>query len=120
MVFAALGTERPDAMYVVGTSVVRARREEVIALARRLKLPAIYTDRWWLGLGGLMAYSIDGTALYRRAGYYIDRILTGTAPSDLPVEQPTTFQFVVNLKTAKALGLTIPRSVLMRADQLIE
>ncbi len=118
--FAGMNAERPDALYVVGTSAMRARRGEVGEFARQRKLPAIYTARLWVDLGGLMAYGPDVTFLYRRAGYYIDRILKGTAPGDLPVEQPSRFELIINQKTARALGLTIPPSVLLRADHVIE
>jgi ABC-type uncharacterized transport system substrate-binding protein len=83
-------------------------------------VPAIYPYRYMAAAGGLISYGIDNTDLWRRAPTYVDRILKGTKPSDLPVQLPTKFEFAVNLKTAKALGLTIPESFLLRADEVIE
>ena len=116
----ALRAERPDAMYVVGTSAVVANRDRVIEFAARSRMPAIYSGRTFVDRGGLMSYGADVIALYRRAGYFVDRILKGAKPADLPVEQPTKFQLVINLKTAKALGLTIPPLLLLRADEVIQ
>jgi ABC-type uncharacterized transport system substrate-binding protein len=118
--FAALDADRPDGLFVVGTSAMRARRQEVVDFARQRKLPAIYTARLWADLGGLLAYGADVGSLYRRAGYHIDRILKGTPPGELAVEQPTRYELVVNLKAAKALGLTIAPSLLRSADHVIE
>ena len=90
-------------------------------LALRAKLPSLYLDRDVVTVGGgLLSYGPDWGVMFRRAAIYVDRILKGAKPGDLPVEQPTKFDFVINLKTAKALGLTIPQSVLLRADQIIE
>jgi len=117
---ATLRVERPKALYVVGTSAVAAHRERIIEFAARNRVPAIYSGRTFVDRGGLMSYGADVAALYRRAGYFVDRILKGAKPGELPVEQPTKFELVINLKTAKALGLTIPSSLILRADELIQ
>jgi putative ABC transport system substrate-binding protein len=93
---------------------------QVIAFATKERLPTIFPSRFFVEIGGLMSYGADREHLARRAASYVDRILKGAKPADLPVEQPTKFEFVVNLKTARALGLTIPQSLLLRADQVIE
>ena len=95
-------------------------RARIVELARKHRMPALYGRRVYVDAGGLMSYGPDPIDQYRRAAIYVDRILNGTKPSDLPVEQPTKFELAVNLKTAKALGLTIPPSLLLRADQVIE
>ena len=95
----------------------RARLAELAALSR---LPAIFSQREYVEAGGLMSYGTDFPDLYRRAGQYVDKILKGAKPADLPVEQPTKFEFVINSRIAQSLGLTIPASLLLRADQVIE
>jgi putative ABC transport system substrate-binding protein len=96
------------------------RREKIIAFAAKHRLPAMYPYRFFVADGGLMSYGTDLADLYRRAAFYIDRILKGAKPSELPVQQPTKFEFVINIKTAKALGLTVPPGLLVRADEVIE
>ncbi len=95
-------------------------RKAVIDLAATHRIPAIYELRVFVEPGGLMSYGVNASEMQRRAAVYVDKILKGAKPSDLPVEQPTKFEFVVNLKTAKALGLTIPQTILLQADQVIE
>jgi len=95
-------------------------RSHLVDLAAKTRLPAVYTSREYVDAGGLMSYGPNQAELYRRAATYVDKILKGAKPGDLPVEQPTKFELIINLKTAKALGLTIPQPVLGRADQIIE
>jgi putative ABC transport system substrate-binding protein len=118
--FAAIMRERAGALLVLVDSVLVSQREQIAGLAAKNRLPAVYGLGSHVEAGGLMAYGANLFDLYRRAATYVDRILKGAKPADLPIEQPTKFELVINLKTAKALGLTIPRSVLARADELIE
>ena len=107
-------------LIVPGSSLANDHRELIIGLAVRHKLPAIYSDRIFVIAGGLVSYGPDRIDQYRRAAEYIDRILKGEKPADLPVQAPTKYELVINLKTAKALGLIVPSSVLARADEVIE
>jgi putative ABC transport system substrate-binding protein len=108
------------ALTVLGSSMFFSERRRLVDLAAKNRLPAVYPGREFVDAGGLMAYGPDLADLFRRAPTYVDRILKGVKPADLPIEQPTKYQLVINLKTAKALGLTIPLSLLQRADQVIE
>jgi putative ABC transport system substrate-binding protein len=109
-----------EALVVLLDPNVSSFRSEVIAMAARLRIPDIYPTLEFVDEGGLLAYSTEARSLFRRAASYVDRILKGAKPADLPVEQPTKFEMHVNLKTAKALGISIPQSILLRADRLIE
>jgi len=112
--------QRADALFVTSAPSNYANRRLVVDFATRHRLPSIHAYRESVELGGLMEYAADNHDLFRRAAGYIDKILKGAKPADLPVQQPTKFELVINLKTAKALGLTIPQSILLRADQIIQ
>ncbi len=118
--FAALARRRAQALFVFLDGMFLAQKDRIIALAARSRLPAIYGISELAEAGGLMAYGVNLPELYRRGASYVDRILKGAKPADLPVERPTRFYLVINLKTAKVLGLTIPPSFLLRADRIIE
>ncbi len=118
--FDAMSREKLDALMTLDDPLTFRYRTQVVDFAAKKRLPAVYALSQFAAAGGLMAYGVDLSDLYRRAATYVDKILKGAKPGDLPVEQPTKFELVVNLKTAKALGLTIPPSVLMRADEVIE
>jgi putative tryptophan/tyrosine transport system substrate-binding protein len=116
-----LGNERRgSALLVLSDAILAGHRSRVVDLAAKSRLPAIYAASGWVQGGGLMSYGADLADLARRAAYFVDKIVRGAKPVDLPVEQPTKFELVINLKTAKALGITIPPSLLGRADQIIE
>ncbi len=118
--FSTMSRERADALIVFPSPMLFLERRRIVDLAARHRLPTIYNAREFAELGGLIAYGASIADLNRRAATYVDKILKGARPDDLPVEQPTTFEFIVNLKTAKALGLTIPQSLLLRADEVIQ
>jgi putative ABC transport system substrate-binding protein len=118
--FASLVQLRTDGLIVSPNAFFVSRRELLVVLASRYAIPAIYPRRQFATAGGLISYGSSLTAVYRRMGIYVGKILNGAKPADLPVQQPSIFQLVVNLKTAKELGLTIPPSILARADEVIE
>jgi putative tryptophan/tyrosine transport system substrate-binding protein len=117
--FAAMARERVDALLVPGDTFLFTERQGVAELARAHRLPAIYSSREFTEAGGLMSYSARLTEQFRRAAVYVDKILRGASPATLPVESPSQYELVINLKTAKALGLTIPPAMLVRADEVI-
>jgi ABC-type uncharacterized transport system substrate-binding protein len=118
--FAVMANDRVQALLVLTDSVFLIHRACLADLAARYRLPSMYAVKESVEAGGLMSYGPSLVAAFRRAAFFVDKILRGTKPGDLPVEQPTTFELVINLKTATALGLTIPPSLLLRADQVIE
>ena len=119
-VFTALTRQRPDALFVPGGGrQIRANVQRIAGFALQARMPAMYGIEEAIDAGGLMYYGADRADSYRRVAYYMDRILKGAKPADLPVEQPTKFEFVINLKAAKQIGLTIPPNVLARADKVI-
>jgi putative ABC transport system substrate-binding protein len=118
--FAAMTRERPDALFLVTDSLTALYRKRVLDFAAQHRIPAMYEFSFLVRDGGLMSYGPSLDDNFRRAAVYVDRILKGAKPADLPVEQPTRYYLVVNIKTATGLGLTIPPSVLLRADELIQ
>jgi putative tryptophan/tyrosine transport system substrate-binding protein len=118
--FSEMTRARTEALTVVSTPMFGSERTRLVDLAAKNRLPTMFSFRGYVDSGGLMSYGSNLADLFRRAATYVDKILKGAKPGDLPVEQPTTFELVINLKTARTLGLTIPPSVLSRADQVIE
>ena len=114
-----MGKQRPDGLYVSGGALMSANQKRTIGFALKSRLPSMYGRRESVDAGGLMYYGADQADSYRRVAYFVDRILKGAKPADLPVEQPTKFELVINIKTAKQIGVTIPQSVLYRADKVI-
>jgi putative tryptophan/tyrosine transport system substrate-binding protein len=119
-VFAAMGKQRPDGLYVTPTPLMANNLRRIAGLALKSRLPSVYGNKEFADAGGLMYYGADQAESYKRAAYFVDRILKGAKPADLPVEQPMKFELVINLKTAKQIGLTIPPNVLARADRVIK
>jgi putative ABC transport system substrate-binding protein len=118
--FSTMTKARAEALLVLPSPPMYIHAQRIVALAAQSRLPAMYPDRDFVEAGGLLSYAVNGAAIRRRVGFYVDRILTGAKPGDLPVEQATKFDLLINLKTAKALGLTIPQSLLDRADEVIQ
>jgi ABC-type uncharacterized transport system substrate-binding protein len=118
--FSAMIKERAEALVKLPSAVLTSYRKRIVELTAKNRLPAVYEDRIIAEDGGLMSYGTDISDLYRRAATYVDKILKGAKPSELPVEQPTKFELVINLKAAKQIGLTIPPNVLGRADRVIK
>ena len=116
----ALSKQRPDGLYVLGGPLMIANQKRIAGFALKSRLPSTHGNRGTVVVGGLMYYGADLADSYRRVAYYVDRILKGAKPADLPVEQPTKFEFVINLKTAKQIGLTIPPEVQARVTKLIK
>jgi putative ABC transport system substrate-binding protein len=118
-IFAALSKERPNGLYVPGGPVIIANDKRIVDFATRKRIATVYHRKDAVLLGGLMSYGADNVEQYRRAADFVDKILKGAKPADMPVERPTRFELVINLKTAKQIGLTIPPNVLARADKVI-
>jgi len=115
-----LAREPGGGFVVMPDTFTALHREKIVSLAARYRLPAVYPFRWFAEIGGLLSYGIDSNDMFRRASSYVDRILKGAKPADLPVQAPTTYEMVVNLRTAKELGLSVPETVMLVADQVIE
>ena len=118
--FAASAQDQAQALIVFGDNLTASHAPQLVDLATKYHLPAMYETRLLVDAGGLMAYGPSNTSVYRRAAYYVDRILKGAKPADLPIEQPMTFEFVVNLKTAQALGITFPHEILLQVTEVIQ
>jgi putative ABC transport system substrate-binding protein len=118
-VFAALREERPDGLYVPGGLLTRTNEKRIVEFAVMNGFPSVHDSREAVEAGGLMSYAYDLVDQYRRLASYVDKILKGTKPADLPVERPAKFELVLNLKTAKALGITMPPALLVQADEVI-
>ena len=118
--FEAATRARADAIHVYGDALISVHRARIAELAVKARLPTMSLFKDSVAAGGLMSYGPNNADIWRRGATYVDKILKGAKPADLPIEEPTKFELVINLKTAKALGLTIPQTLLLRADQLIE
>jgi putative tryptophan/tyrosine transport system substrate-binding protein len=112
--------ERLGALLVLQDLMLQAHRRQIVDFVARNRLPAMYERKTWVDAGGLMSYGVSFPDNFRRAATYVDKILRGSKPADLPVEHPTKFELIINMKTARALGLTIPQSILLRADQVLQ
>jgi len=119
-VFSAMGKQRPDGLYATAGPLMRPNQKRIVDFALKSRLPSMYTSSTFVDTGGLMSYGADQAESHRRIAYYVDRILKGAKPADLPVEQPTKVEFAINLQTAKKIGLTIPPEVLARTNKLIK
>jgi len=119
-VFRAASEGRAQGVLTLNSAILGSQRAQIVELAAKKRLPVMYHQSEFVEAGGLMFYGVNVPDLSRRAATYVDKILKGAKPGDIPVEQPTKFELVINLKTAKALGLRIPQSLLLRADQVIE
>jgi ABC-type uncharacterized transport system substrate-binding protein len=119
-VFDTLNKQRPDGLYVTTGGLMSYNRKRIVGFALKSRLPSVYQSREYVDAGGLMSYGADLADSNRRVAYYVDRILKGAKPADLPVEQPTKFELAINLKTAKQIGVTIPQSLLYRANKVIK
>jgi putative tryptophan/tyrosine transport system substrate-binding protein len=120
LAFAAMSRRRPDALITIASPIASAYRPIIVDFAIKHRLPTMFPLKQDAASGGLMSYSNSLEDMFRRAASYVDRILKGARPGDLPVEQPTKFELTVNIKTARALGLTVPRSVILQADTVID
>ena len=118
--FRVIMRSHAEALFVLESALTFRARREIAQLALKNRLPTSFAFREYVDVGGLVAYGVNFSSMFRRAAEYIDKILKGAKPGDLPIEQPVTFELVINLKTAKALGLAIPPSLLLRADQIIQ
>jgi putative tryptophan/tyrosine transport system substrate-binding protein len=118
--FAAVAAERPDALLVLQDAVTMQQRSEIVDFAIQMRLPSMYQEKGWAAAGGLISYGENLASMYRRAAYFVDQIFKGVKPADLPVEQATKFDLVLNLKTARAIGLAIPPNILALADEVVE
>ena len=118
--FAAITREGGDGLLVFADPLTHAQEERIVGFAVKIGIPALFADRTFVDVGGLISYGPSYPGMFRRGAYYVDRILRGAKPGDIPVEQPTKFELVINLKAARALGLTVPPTLLARADEVIE
>jgi putative ABC transport system substrate-binding protein len=118
--FTAIAQQRPDALFVLGDSLTLLRRQDIARFALQARLPSSFESKESVAAGGLMSYGPSYLDMWRRAAFYVDRLLKGVKPADLPFEQPSKFQFVINMKTARSLRLTVPQSLLLQADEVIE
>ena len=118
--FSAVTRGSPDALFVSSDAATAVNRQRIVVFAGQKRLPAVYQGREFVENGGLISYAANVEHRWQRTAIYVDKILKGAKPADLPVEQPTKFELVINMKTAKALGITIPQSLLLRADEVIQ